>query len=133
MPIIATGIDLAKCVFAVHGVSQRGGGAAAPGSMHLVATTRTTRTARHALSPRLSAPRLGTRHPANQEPVGLGERRLRIDRNGPFLTVFLPHSWAIRLRIRQELSLLGPILAFRRPKPDRLLGCMLSHHKASPL
>jgi len=32
------------------------------------------------------------------------------------------HSWAIGLQIRQELSSLGPTLAFRRPKSDRLLG-----------
>jgi len=32
------------------------------------------------------------------------------------------------LQIRQELPSLGPILAFRRPKSDRLLAC----HRNSP-
>ena len=52
-----------------------------------------------------------------QEPVGLGNRRLQIGRSGPFFTVFLPHSRAMRLQIRQKLSSLGPILAFDAPSP----------------
>ena len=50
--------------------------------------------------------------------MGLGIRRLQTDRSGPFLTsshsvntVFLSHSWAMGLQIRQKLSSLGPILA----------------------
>ena len=39
------------------------------------------------------------------------ERRLRIDRSGPFFTAFLTHSGAMGLQIRQKLSSLGPILA----------------------
>jgi len=34
-----------------------------------------------------------------------------------FLTVFLPHSRAMGLQIRQKLSSLGPILAFDAPSP----------------
>ena len=58
-----------------------------------------------------------------QEPVGLGNRRLQIDRSGPFFTVFLPHSRAMGLQIRQKLASLGPILADRRSKSDNLLDC----------
>jgi hypothetical protein len=43
--------------------------------------------------------------------VGLGNRRLQIDRSGPFFTVFLPNSSAIGLQTRQKLVSLGPILA----------------------
>ena len=35
-----------------------------------------------------------------QEPVGLGNRRLQIDRSGPFFTVLLTHSGAMGLQIR---------------------------------
>ena len=52
-----------------------------------------------------------------QEPVGLGNRRLQIDRSGPFFTVFLTHSGTMGLQIRQKLSSLGPILAFDAPSP----------------
>ncbi|MFZ3124414.1 MAG: hypothetical protein WA129_04720, partial [Acidovorax sp.] len=55
-------------------------------------------------------------------------RRLQIGRSGPFLasplfenTVFLPHSRAMGLQIRQKLSSLGPLFAVRRSKSDRLL------------
>jgi len=57
------------------------------------------------------------------ESVGLGNRRLQIGRSGPFSTVFLPHSRAMGLQIRQKLSSLGPILvkppvfAFDAPSP----------------
>ena len=51
------------------------------------------------------------------EPVGLGNRRLQIGRSGPFFTVFLPHSLAMGLQIRQKLSSLGPIFAFDAPSP----------------
>ena len=60
---------------------------------------------------------------ALQESVGLGNHRLRIGRSGPFFTVFLHHSRAMRLEIRQKLSSLGPILvkptafAFDAPSP----------------
>jgi len=43
------------------------------------------------------------------------------------------------LQIRQELSSLGPILAFRRPKPDRLLDSLMAmfrsgqHPDGSPI
>jgi len=50
--------------------------------------------------------------------VGLGNRRLQIDRSGPFLasplfesTVFLTNSSTLGLQIRQKLGSLGPILA----------------------
>ena len=56
-------------------------------------------------------------HSAAQEPVGLGNRRLQIDRSGPFFTVFLPNSSAIGLQIRQKLDSLGPIFAFGAPSP----------------
>ena len=52
-----------------------------------------------------------------KEPVGLGNRRLQIDRSGPFFTVFLPHSGAMGLQIRQKLSSLGPIYTFGAPSP----------------
>ena len=67
------------------------------------------------------------------EPVGLGNRRLQTDLSGPFLasplfenTVFLPHSSAMGLQIRQKLASLGPIFALDAPsptgsRPDRLL------------
>jgi len=48
-------------------------------------------------------------------------RRQRNDRSGPFFTGFLPHSRAMGRQIRQKLASLGPFLAFRRPKSDRLL------------
>ena len=51
------------------------------------------------------------------EPVGLGNRRLQTDRSGPFFTVFLSHSWAMGLQIRQKLSSLGPVFAFGAPSP----------------
>ena len=44
-------------------------------------------------------------------------RRLQIDRNGPFFIVFLPHSSAMRLQIRQKLVSLGPIFAIDAPSP----------------
>jgi hypothetical protein len=39
-------------------------------------------------------------------------RRLQIDRSGPFFAVFLPHSLAMGLQIRQKLCSPGPIFAF---------------------
>ncbi|MEY4563776.1 MAG: hypothetical protein RLZZ618_3053, partial [Pseudomonadota bacterium] len=36
---------------------------------------------------------------------------------GPFFTVFLSHSGAMGLQIRQKLSSLGPIFAFDVPSP----------------
>ena len=54
------------------------------------------------------------------QPVGLMERRLRIDRSGPFFTAFLTHSGAMGLQIRQKLSSLGPILAIDAISPT---GC----------
>ena len=50
------------------------------------------------------------------EPVGLGNRRLQIDRTGPFFTVFLTHSGAMELQIRQKLFSLGPIFACQMPQ-----------------
>jgi len=38
-------------------------------------------------------------------------------RSGPFFTVFLPHSPAMGLRIRQKLVSLGRILAFDAQSP----------------
>ncbi len=52
-----------------------------------------------------------------QKAVGLGNHRLQIGRSGPFFTVFLPHSLAMGLQIRQKLSSLGPIFAFDAPSP----------------
>ena len=52
-----------------------------------------------------------------QEPVGLGNRRLQIDRSGPFFTVLFTHSGAMGLQIRQKLSSLGPIFAIDAPSP----------------
>ena len=54
--------------------------------------------------------------------MGLGNRRLQIDRSGPFFTVFLPNSWAIGLQIRQKLCSLGPIFAFGAPSPTASYG-----------
>jgi hypothetical protein len=54
------------------------------------------------------------------EPVGLANRRLQIDPSGPFFTVFLAHSLAMGLQIRQKLASLGPIFAFDAPSPT---GC----------
>ena len=56
---------------------------------------------------------------------------MQIDRSGPFFTVFLTHSGAMGLQIRQKLSSLGPIFADRRPKSDRLLAHAL--HVGLPL
>ena len=44
-------------------------------------------------------------------------RRLQIDRSEPFFTVFLSHSRAMGLRIRQKLSSPGPIFAIDAPSP----------------
>ena len=55
--------------------------------------------------------------PGAEEPVGLGNRRLQIDCYSPFFTVFLTHSGAMGLQIRQKLSSLGPIFAFDAPSP----------------
>ncbi|PIX96017.1 MAG: hypothetical protein COZ24_12830 [Hydrogenophilales bacterium CG_4_10_14_3_um_filter_63_21] len=44
-------------------------------------------------------------------------RRLKIDRSGPFFTGFLPHSRAMRRQIRQKLASLGPFFAFRHQSP----------------
>ena len=57
------------------------------------------------------------RQAAAQEPAGLGNRRLQIGRSGPFFTVFLPHSLAMGLQIRQKLFSLRPIFAFDAPSP----------------
>ncbi len=50
------------------------------------------------------------------------KHRLQFDRSGPFLasplfenTVFLPHSPAMGLQIRQKLASLGPNFAFYAP------------------
>ena len=66
------------------------------------------------------------------------ERRLRIDRSGSFLasplfenTVFLTHSGAMGLHIRQKLSSLGPILAIDALSPA---GCQRwSLHRGLPM
>jgi len=60
------------------------------------------------------------RYAQRKQPVGLGNRRLQIDRSGPFFTAFLPHSGAMRRRMWQKLSSLGPIFAFDAPSPT---GC----------
>ncbi|MES2613397.1 MAG: hypothetical protein V4679_24305 [Pseudomonadota bacterium] len=57
------------------------------------------------------------RHAAAQETAGLGNRRLQIGRSGPSFTVFLPHSLAMGLQIRQKLSSLRPFFAFGAPSP----------------
>ena len=74
--------------------------------------------------PRYFQVTLRPRDPRGKEPVGLGNRRLQIDRSGPFLasplfenTVFLPHSRVMGLQIRQKLVSLGSILAFDAPSP----------------
>ena len=41
----------------------------------------------------------------------LWNRRLRIDRSGPFFTGFLTHSWDMRRQICKKMASLGPILA----------------------
>jgi len=54
----------------------------------------------------------------SQEPVGLGNRRLQIDRSGPFFTVFLTHNRAMglqTLQTLQKLYSLGPSFAFDAP------------------
>ena len=57
-----------------------------------------------------------------QEPVGLGNRRLQIDRSGPFFTVFLTDSGAMGMQIRQKLSSLGPIFACQTPQVRQAPG-----------
>ena len=59
------------------------------------------------------------------EPVGLGKRRLQIDRSSPFFTAFLPHSRAMGLQTRQKLSSLGPIFAIDAPSPT---GSWVDHN-----
>ena len=54
-----------------------------------------------------------------------GKRRLRIDRSGPFFTVFLTHSGAMGLQIRLKLSSLGPILAIDAISPTGCEGSQL--------
>ena len=62
-----------------------------------------------------------------QEPVELGIRSLQISRSVPSLasplfenTVFLLHSHAVTLHIRQKQPSLGPVCAGRRSKSDKL-------------
>jgi len=52
-----------------------------------------------------------------KEPVGLWNRRLQIDRSGPFFTGFLPHGTTMRLRIWQKLASLGSIFAIDDQSP----------------
>jgi hypothetical protein len=52
-----------------------------------------------------------------QESVGLENRRLQIDRSGPFLTVFLNHCGLWACKSGKKLSLLGPNFAFDDQSP----------------
>ena len=63
-------------------------------------------------------------------PVGLGNCRLQIDRSGPFFTVFLTHSSAMGLQIRQKLSSLGPIFAFDAPSQTGSSGAAIGGQAA---
>jgi hypothetical protein len=63
-----------------------------------------------------------------QEAVGVGNRRLQIGRSGPFFTVFLPHSRAMGLQIRQKPSSLGPLFAIDAPSPTASLKRLTALH-----
>jgi hypothetical protein len=55
-----------------------------------------------------------------QEPVGLSNRRLQIDRAGPFYAGFLPHGTTMWRRIRQKTASAGPFFTIDDKSPT---GC----------
>ena len=68
------------------------------------------------------------------EPVGLLDRRLQIDRSGPFFTAFLAHSSAMRAaKSAKTVIPLGSTFAFDAQSPTRPLKTLnkSSHHRAS--
>ena len=54
---------------------------------------------------------------ASQEPVGLGERRLQIDRSGPFFVSFLAHSYGYEPANPTKTVLAWANFRFDAPSP----------------